>query len=89
MRGRARPKGNRDDTYLASDYERRCGPDGGTGDRADHVLAFRRIAGEERLTCIVALRGGVEPVSWGNTALTSGEKVAERLRDSPVWVGLD
>ncbi len=60
-----------------------------TGDRADHVLAFRRVAGAERLTCIVALRGEVEPASWGDTALASGERIAERLRGGPVWVGLD
>ncbi|MEG3164178.1 malto-oligosyltrehalose synthase [Sphingomonas sp. PB2P19] len=69
-----------------------------TGERAAQVIAFRRSLGEQSLTCIVALRcaealagrdGGFPTGWWGDTALATGERVADRLQLVPVWVGFD
>ncbi|TXC70406.1 malto-oligosyltrehalose synthase [Sphingomonas ginsenosidivorax] len=64
------------------------------GERAGHVLAFRRQAGDVRLLCIVALHvANADPALgagwWGDTMLATGERIAERLQHAPIWVGLD
>ncbi len=69
-----------------------------TGKQAAHVLAFRRVAGNDRVTCIAALQcaralagrdDGFTADWWGNTALATGERVADYLDTVPIWVGLD
>ena len=68
-----------------------------TGRRADKVMAFRRVLGEETLTCVVALHcaaalvgGGAHGPNaawWGDTALGDGAAVADLLGGGVVYVG--
>ncbi|OCW56975.1 malto-oligosyltrehalose synthase [Hoeflea olei] len=68
-----------------------------SGDRAGHVLAFRRSHGADSVRCVFALRcadallGSPDPAPfaswWGDTALEDGTPVARLLAGSPVHVG--
>ncbi len=69
-----------------------------TGARAGHVLAFRRQAQGQTLLCVVALRCADALVGrgdkfpddwWGDTALATGERIADHLGGAPIWVELD
>ena len=72
-------------------------PIGVTGERAAHVLAFQRTLGDDRLTCVIALRcaaafageGHPSPDAawWGDTRLDNGRQVAALLRERTVYVG--
>lgn len=59
-----------------------------TGERAGHVLAFRRSDGAKTITCAVALRttGMTSPDWWGDTALDGGQQACDLFRDGPVWI---
>lgn len=68
-----------------------------SGERAGHVLAFRRRLAGAQLTVVVALRcaaalidresAAPAPEWWGNTALDDGTAVAALLADRPVYFG--
>jgi (1->4)-alpha-D-glucan 1-alpha-D-glucosylmutase len=67
-----------------------------TGARAAQVLAYRRVANDRRLTCIIGLRcaaafaaAGLSSDWWGDTALASGERIADRLQQVPIWIEMD
>ncbi len=64
-----------------------------TGDRADHVIAFRRAHDDVTLQCVIPLRGAERHLDaidgwWGDTALSSGETVADLLGQRPVSITL-
>lgn len=68
-----------------------------SGRRADHAIAFRRVHGDERLTCVVALRcasalAGGDKITpdrewWDDTALDDGTALGALLVSRPAWVG--
>jgi (1->4)-alpha-D-glucan 1-alpha-D-glucosylmutase len=62
-----------------------------TGARAEHVIAFDRTHGGVAVRCVVALRSAGRCLDatdtwWADTALSSGEKVADLLGGSAVSV---
>ncbi len=65
------------------------------GERAAHVLAFRRKGSRATLRCVVALRTAQPRIErsdmatwWGDTALESGERIADLLAERPVSIEL-
>jgi (1->4)-alpha-D-glucan 1-alpha-D-glucosylmutase len=65
-----------------------------TGERSEHVIAFRREHEGATLRCIIALRcaerylGGMTATDWwGDTALSSGERVGDLLGEDGVLIG--
>ncbi|MES3098809.1 malto-oligosyltrehalose synthase [Sphingomonas faeni] len=75
--------------FAAGDYA----PIAVTGVRADQVMAFRRMHDGVTLRCVVALRCADLHLTdvgdwWGDTALASGEKVADLLAGEVVSVVL-
>jgi (1->4)-alpha-D-glucan 1-alpha-D-glucosylmutase len=66
-----------------------------TGARADQVIAFRRVGDRAVLRCVVPLRTaechldgiGVRDW-WGDTALASGERLADLVGDRSVSIEL-
>jgi (1->4)-alpha-D-glucan 1-alpha-D-glucosylmutase len=66
-----------------------------TGERRDHVMAFQREHEGVALRCIIALRcaerylhGMTAAEWWGDTALSSGERILELLGEDGVRVEL-
>ncbi len=64
-----------------------------TGVRADHVVAFYRTHGGTRLRCVVPVRGAERHLEatgtwWGDTALSSGETIADLLGGEAVSIAL-
>ncbi|MBC3941039.1 malto-oligosyltrehalose synthase [Sphingomonas albertensis] len=64
-----------------------------TGIRADRVIAFRRVGKEASLRCVVPLRCAERHLDridardwWGDTALSSGERIADVLGERSVSI---
>ncbi len=66
-----------------------------TGPRADQVIAFRRVGDRAVLRCVVTLRSAERHLDgigvrdwWGDTALASGERLADLFGDRSVSIEL-
>jgi len=66
-----------------------------TGARADQVIAFRRVGDAAVLRCVVPLRSAERYLAgigvrdwWGDTALASGERLADLLSERSVSIDL-
>ncbi|MES3107082.1 malto-oligosyltrehalose synthase [Sphingomonas aurantiaca] len=66
-----------------------------TGPRADQVIVFRRVGDRAVLRCVVPLRSAERHLDgigvrdwWGDTALASGEPLADLLSDRSVSIEL-